>query len=850
MLSILVSCTKKGDNLLVPGISEELAQHRKSVVDDITYELHFDIPRTKDNAIHSTAKISFDLKNTRDDLILDFNADPERLKVIHVNDEAVDIRWEKEHIVIPANFLKKRNVVDIQFDAGEQSLNRHEDYLYTLFVPDRASTCFPLFDQPDLKARYKLSLTVPSEWKAVANGNVVSQKNVEAKTAYMFEETPLISSYLFSFVVGNFKKVAKNINGRVMNMYHRETDSVKLSSNIDAIFDWHEKSLKWMEDYTSVPLPFEKFDFILIPSFQYGGMEHPGAVLYNASALLLDESSTLKQELGRGRLIAHETAHMWFGDLVTMKWFNDVWLKEVFANLMASKIVNPGFPQINHDLQFLTAHYPSAYSVDRTMGTHPIQQTLDNLKDAGTLYGAIIYQKAPIVMRMLENSLGYEKFQNGLKQYLNSYAFGNATWDDLINILAKDASFDIERWNKHWVKSGGMPIVQYAIESWDNKNISEMKIWSTNDQMEMDDDLWWRQDLKVLMGYGDTSRYYNANLLTNKEEPEFSGEPYPEYLFTNGGGLGYGYFKMNKDSKDFLIRNVDSIKDPVVRASIWINLYEASLRGHIKPDKLIDRAIESLPKEEETLITEYITGVIHTIYWKMLTEESRISLAPKLEGILLNMMLHATSVNLKSTYFNALKSIAISENGVLVLKKIWNEEMELDGLPLSEKDFTSLAYELAIREIDGVESLLQEQGNRITNPDRKKRFNFILPALSEDEAVRDAFFESLKEAKNRENEAWVLEALAYLHHPLRSQSSVKYIKPSLEMLQEIQLTGDIFFPKRWLDNTLVGHSSEKAVDEVRQFLYRHNDYPANLKNKVLQSADLLFKSVEVKRKKK
>ena len=127
---------------------------------------------------------------------------------------------------------------------------------------------------------------------------------------------------------------------------------------------------RWLEDYTGIPYPFGKFDFVLIPSFQFGGMEHAGAILYNAASLMLDESATQNQLLERASIIAHETAHMWFGDLVTMRWFNDVWMKEVFANFMAAKIVNPSFPQVNHELRFLLAHYPAAYQVDRTAGTN------------------------------------------------------------------------------------------------------------------------------------------------------------------------------------------------------------------------------------------------------------------------------------------------------------------------------------------------------------------------------------------------------------------------------------------------------------------------------------------------
>ena len=148
-----------------------------------------------------------------------------------------------------------------------------------------------------------------------------------------------------------------------------------------------------------IPYPFGKFDFVLIPSFQFGGMEHAGAIYYNASGLLLDESATQNQLLGRANMISHETSHMWFGDLVTMRWFNDVWMKEVFANFMAAKIVNPSFPNVNHDLRFLFQNYPAAYDVDRTDGANPIRQELANLNEAGSLYGAIIYQKAPIVMR-------------------------------------------------------------------------------------------------------------------------------------------------------------------------------------------------------------------------------------------------------------------------------------------------------------------------------------------------------------------------------------------------------------------------------------------------------------------
>ena len=153
-------------------------------------------------------------------------------------------------------------------------------------------------------------------------------------------------SYLFAVAAGMFERETAVIDDRTFNMYHRETDAAKVARNSEEVFRLHAASVEWLEDYTQIDYPFQKFDFVLIPSFQYGGMEHPGGILYRQASVLLDETATQNQMLGRASLIAHETAHMWFGDLVTMNWFDDVWTKEVFANFMAAKIVNPSFPDV------------------------------------------------------------------------------------------------------------------------------------------------------------------------------------------------------------------------------------------------------------------------------------------------------------------------------------------------------------------------------------------------------------------------------------------------------------------------------------------------------------------------
>src|SRR5262252_1175529 len=417
-----------------PGISATLARDRAGRVSNLRYELSFSIPKDKAAVINGHEVVTFTLGDASRPLFLDFEpAASRRVRELTIGTDRLEPRIVNGHVELPAAALHVgENRVAIEFDAGDAPLNRNDDFLYTIFVPARAHEAFPCFDQPDLKARWHLELTVPDGWASVGNGAEVSRISRDGRTRLTFGETQPISTYLFAFAAGKFSEERAERNGRMFRMLHRETDAAKIARNRDEIFDLHAAALRWLEDYTGIPYPFGKFDFVLVPAFQFGGMEHPGAVFYNASGLMLDESATQNQRLERASTISHETAHMWFGDLVTMRWFTDVWMKEVFANFMAAKIVNPSFPNVNHDLRFLHAYYPLAYEVDRTAGTNAIRQPLENLKDAGTLYGAIIYQKAPIVMRQLETIMGPDAFREGLREYLWEHKFSNASWSDLI----------------------------------------------------------------------------------------------------------------------------------------------------------------------------------------------------------------------------------------------------------------------------------------------------------------------------------------------------------------------------------------------------------------------------------
>ncbi|HEX7051957.1 MAG TPA: M1 family aminopeptidase [Longimicrobiales bacterium] len=826
-----------------PGVSLTLAKHRSRTISELRYEVAFDVPATPEAPVRGRELIRFRLSDASAPVILDFRQPADHVRAVRVAGARTPYRLVNGHLVIPVAALREgENALEVEFIAGDGALNRNADFLYTLFVPDRASTAFPCFDQPDLKARYRLTLTIPAAWRAVANGALERRIEQDGRATLAFAETRPISTYLFAFAAGEFRVETAVRGGRRLRLFHRETDAEKVARNRDAIFDLHYRAIEWLETYTGIPYPFGKFDFVAIPAFQFGGMEHPGAILYNASSLFLDSSATQNQRLGRASVIAHETSHMWFGDLVTMKWFDDVWTKEVFANFMAAKIVDPSFPDVDHALRFFLAHYPAAYEVDRTAGANPIRQPLENLSDAGSLYGAIIYEKAPIVMRHLERLTGETMFRDGLREYLNTYAFGNATWPELIEILDRRSPEDLRAWSEAWVEEAGRPMITTEL------NLEGGRIASL---VVRQSDPWgrgrvWSQRLHVLVAYPDTTRSFSVRL----DGPSVrvmgaNGLPAPDFVLADGLGIGYGHFRPDPASRAFLLGHLPELRDALRRGVAWVTLWDGMLEGDVAPAALIEVAAGMLETERAELNAQRVVRDLTEAYWRFLSAGERAEWAPRLEALLWRLIGEASTPSLKAVYFRAFRSIALSPAAVQRLERIWRKEMVVPGLPLAEEDYTDLALALAVREVDGWQEILDAQRERIENPDRRARFVFIQPALSADPATRDAFFASLADPANREHEAWVLEAVSYLHHPLRAEHAERYILPSLEMLEEIHRTGDIFFPGRWLDATLRGHATPSAAAIVRRYLRSHPELPPRLRGKLLQSADPLFRAAEV-----
>jgi aminopeptidase N len=261
------------------------------------------------------------------------------------------------------------------------------------------------------------------------------------------------------------------------------------------------------------------------------------------------------------------------------------------------------------------------------------------------------------------------------------------------------------------------------------------------------------------------------------------------------------------------------------------------------PVRVFAELLVALPLEKDELNTAQLLDYTRAMFWRFTRADDRDAIAGKLEGELRAGLNGATTTSLKAAWFNALRSIATTPPTITWLDQVWRHEVKIDGLPLSEADEADLALDLAVRGVFDAPDVLATELNRIKNADRKARFAFVTPAVSSDAAVRDAFFDSLKDVKNRGHEAWVLDAVRYLNHPLRAPGSAKYIPAALELVRDIQRTGDIFFPKRWTDASLGGYQSPQEAATVRAFIeHLPEDYPPRLRWVLLSSADQLFRA--------
>ncbi|MFZ1701624.1 MAG: M1 family aminopeptidase [Pyrinomonadaceae bacterium] len=858
--------------------------------------------------------------------------------------EAVTLTEENEHLIFRDGVVAGENVIKLDFTSPiltqGSAITRYVDkedgaeYIYSLFVPSDASTAFPVFDQPDLKARFSLTVNYPEDWKIAANSKPSQELRVEQghcqkdciRNEDSFRETTPISTYVFAFAAGNFSiqkeclwdsaGLKKNgLNKCVFplsddardwtNIYVRKSQAAKFQPYASEVFRLNREGIKFLESYFDYKFPFPKYDIVLIPEFPFGGMEHAGATFLREDRVIFPSEPTANDYITRANVIFHEAAHQWFGDTVTMKWFDDLWLKEGFAEFMAYKTLEKVMPEYNAWKVFYERNKQAAYLTDSTKGTTPIYQEIANLNSAKSAYGNIVYRKAPSFLKQAEFYIGEDKFKNAVRAFLKKHEYGNAGWEDLVKEFEAASGEDLRAWADAWIKQPGGPTIRTSFRNFPTGR----------------DEIIFEQQADRSTGWQFKTKAYirdvngHSQVLTYELKQAGEGPPFTpnwariSFVFSNYGDYGYGIFLLDDKSRDYVLKNIQNEKDDFLRTMMWGSLWDSVREAELDPKEYVELVIKNIALEKDESTIQTLLGRVSTAmnYYlsvppaiaggltrpatglkKAVVTNSRIQppataggtdLRARLEELLLDRLQHAPTPGQRITYFRAFVTNASTARSRTVLKEMLRQSVPpavAGGLTRSanttmlgsatvgkgrlQPPATAGGTDFRLRAKDRFDIVMRlaTLGDR----DAAKLLAGLEKSETGDDAKRYAysaragFSTAANKAKywndfvnNKEiSESWIEAAMGPWNSIRSSELTLPYLERALNELPNHKRNRKIFFVNGWLGAFIGGQKSEAALNTVNKFLASNPNLDRDLRLKILENVDLIERAVKIRSK--
>jgi aminopeptidase N len=836
------------------GISHTLAQSRAARVSSLRYELHLSL-QPHANTMPGAEILRFTLSDVATDLPLDYREGT--LTAAQLNGESIDPVLTNGHLVLPAARLHRgSNVLVTRFTSriakAGAAITRYEDkedgseYFYSLFVPMDASMAFPCFDQPDLKARFTLNLSTPADWVTIAN---TAPKGGSAHGVQSFEETRPISTYLFAFAAGPWAKLAGKPGEP--DLFVRRSQLARAQAEAPHVQEMTARGTKWLEEYFQQPYPFPKYDLVLIPGFPFGGMEHAGATFLNETGVLFRSAPTANDRFTRDTLVLHELTHQWFGDLVTMRWFDDLWLKEGFAQYMAYRALGDLEPASLPWKHMFEEIKPLAYGIDETEGTTPIFQDIPNLKDAKSAYGAIVYQKAPSILKQLEFRIGPEAFREGLRAYLKQHAYSNAQWSDLVNALQTASGQDVQTWANAWVLQRGMPEITTTWSCGRNGRLQRLTLTQAD---VLRDGYRWPMANEVLLAYSNRAPeqvrvdWSQASV----DVPGVAGKACPQYVFANGGDQAYGRFLLDAKSEAAVKQRVQSSTQtpgPLLQTMLWGALWENVHTARSAPRGYVTLALQDLPHQEDETLARLQYARVNGALQRYLSDTARTPLVAQLESVATDRMLHAPAPGLRIVAFRTLTAAAESSEGRDTLKSLLDGKTVIPAVDLRPLDRWSMVGRLISVSDSEAPARLAAEMKRDTTDDGRK-YAFAVQAGAPDAATKQHYFTLYQQSPTEagaQQEDWLSQSLGAFNNVRQASLTLPFLQRSLDQLPHIKRDRKIFYLGAWLSAFLSGQTSPQAEAVVKQWLAQPG-IDADLRRKVMENADPLERTVRIRTK--
>lgn len=627
----------------MPGanLTRQEAADRKAVIGQTHYQVHLDLTgnipshastdKGDQNNFLSVSTVTFDAQpgsSTYLDLIAN------KVVSVTINDNQVDPAQVYSDSRVQLDNLQEHNTVTVealcQYSHTGEGLHRSLDpsdgniYLYSQFeVPD-ARRVYAVFDQPDIKAVFDFSLSAPKDWVVISNQPTAEQPQVQADDEevriWKFKPTPVMSSYLTAFCAGPYAQWTSShtlASGRQvpLGIYTRQALKDAASADVDYLFDITAKGMDFYNQTWGVEYPYEKYDQVFVPEYNAGAMENIGCVTIRDSYIYESKTTDANKER-RVVTVLHELAHMWFGDLVTMKWWNDLWLNESFAEFTSTLATAEVTEWKDAWATFCSGEKSWGQAEDEKPTTHPIVAPINDLNDTYVNFDGITYAKGASVLKQLVAYVGRERFFQGIHNYLEKNKYGNATLDDLLSELEATSGRDMKTWSSLWLEQSGINTIAADVQEGEDGTISNLVLKQTAPAEHPV-----MRPHRLAVGFyssdenGKVVRTDSFELDVDGENTvveEARGKARPDFILINDNDLTYTKIRLDSKSLAFALENLDHFVDPLARAITWLSLWDMTRSAELPAESFIETSLKALATEEESTTFRYALGQVQT----------------------------------------------------------------------------------------------------------------------------------------------------------------------------------------------------------------------------------------------
>lgn len=617
----------------MPGVNltRVEAEERFATVSNPRYWVNVDLTKGDETFVSHT-KVTFDAVAGRS-TFLDLVA--AEVRSVRLNGKDLDPKAVFADSRIQLDNLEEHNEVEVDalaiYSHTGEGLHRSVDptdgnvYLYTQFeVPD-ARRVYSVFDQPDLKAVFSFTVTAPESWTVLSimpgtaeqvegeteEGTLTGGKK-EGIKRWTFEDTPKMSSYLTAIIAGPYASwhtEYNNEDGRVvpMGIYTRQSLKAGMDRDAQYLFDVTKAGFAFYAKTWNVPYPYAKYDQIFVPEYNAGAMENIGTVTIRDQYVFQSKVTDALVDR-RDETILHELAHMWFGDLVTMKWWNDLWLNESFAEFMSTLCTAEATQWKSEWATFTSGEKSWGQAQDQLPTTHPVVAEINDLHDTEVNFDGITYAKGGSLLKQLMAYVGRDKFFEGIHNYLVKYQYSNATLADLLAELEKTSGRDMKAWSEKWLETSGVNTLHSLVETDENGVITEFEIRQTADV-----------DHPTLRPHRLRVGFYNMQdgsvVRTSQVEldidgactkvPALVGQKRPDFILLNDDDLTYAKLRFDEDSLNFLVEHLTDFADPEARATSWLALWDMTRDAELPAKTFVQTSLKALATETQSTTFRY-----------------------------------------------------------------------------------------------------------------------------------------------------------------------------------------------------------------------------------------------------